>query len=225
MVYKKKDKVVIIDYGMGNLFSVKLACEKVGLDVLISSDKAEILKASALILPGVGAFGDAMNNLKKLNLDSAIKEFIDSGKPFLGICLGMQLLMTQSEEFGVHDGLDIIKGKVVKISSLEDKVPQVGWNKILKVSSSKDWQDTLLSGLSEGDYMYFVHSFYVLPSDKEVILSETNYAGLDYCSSLQSKNVFACQFHPEKSGEKGLIIYKNLVDLLRKGFRSEMKKF
>ncbi len=214
MPKKIKGKVVIIDYGMGNLFSVKLACEKVGMDALISNDKSEILKASALILPGVGAFGDAMETLEKSDLASAIKEFIDSGKPFLGICLGMQLLMTESEEFGIHKGLGIIKGRVVKFSSKKDKVPQVGWNKVSKLENGTNWEGTLLRGLSEKDYMYFVHSFYVLPASKDVILSETNYADLKYCSSLQDKNVFACQFHPEKSGEKGLMIYKNLNNLI-----------
>jgi len=209
-----KKEVIIIDYGMGNLFSVKLACEKVGLEAIISHDKAEISKATALILPGVGAFGDAMEALKELDLVGVIKKFIDSGKPFLGICLGMQLLMTESEEFGNHKGLDIIKGKVIKIPSSADKVPQVGWNKILKGKNKKDWNATLLDGLSEGDYMYFVHSFYVLPADTNVILSETNYAGLNYCSSLRTKNIFACQFHPEKSGEKGLLIYENLANLI-----------
>lgn len=214
MSREKKGKVVIIDYGMGNLFSVKLTCEKVGLDALISNDKSEFLKASALILPGVGAFGDAMTTIKKLDLVSPIKEFIDSGKPFLGICLGMQLLMSDSEEFGIHKGLDVIKGRVVKIPSLKDKVPQVGWNKISKINN-KNWENSLLKGLSEGDYMYFVHSFYCIPDSKGFFLSETNYAGLDYCSALQNKNIFACQFHPERSGEKGLIIYKNLANLIK----------
>ena len=210
-------KVVIIDYEMGNLFSVKLACEKVGLDAVISKDKAEIMNAAALILPGVGAFGNAMDMLKELDLIESIKEFINSSKPFLGICLGMQLLMEESEEFGNHKGLGVIKGKVVKLPFSNDKVPQVGWNKILKPNGGdKKWGDTLLRGLSEEDYMYFVHSFYVLSYDPDVILSETNYAGLNYCSSLNNKNVFACQFHPEKSGEKGLIIYKNLSDLINK---------
>ena len=190
-------KAVIIDYGMGNLFSVKLACEKVGLEAVISNKPEDILVAAALILPGVGAFGDAMANLKKLGLIEPIKKCIDSGKPFLGVCLGMQLLMTESEEFGKHKGLDIIKGKVKKFPAGIDKVPQVGWNQIVP----------------SGEYMYFVHSFYCVPEDKSIVLSQTNYAGLDYCSSLQKKNVFACQFHHEKSGKTGLTIYKNFANL------------
>lgn len=213
---KNPKKVVIIDYEMGNLFSVKLACEKVGLDAVISNKESEILKASALILPGVGAFGDAMENLKKLNLVRVIKEFIDSGRPFLGICLGMQLLMSKSEEFGAHEGLDIIKGKVIKFSKTKDRVPQVGWNKILKPKNKEiKWGSTLLKGISEESYMYFVHSFYCVPDSKEIFLSETNYAGLNYCSALQNNNIFACQFHPEKSGETGLMVYKNLADLIK----------
>ena len=205
-------KVAIIDYGMGNLFSVKLACEQVGLDSLITNNKAEILTADALILPGVGAFADAMNDLSKMDLVNTIKEFINSGKPFLGICLGMQLLMTESEEFGKHKGLDIIKGKVLKFDNKKEKVPQVGWNKIIK---NKDWENSLAENLSDGEYMYFVHSFYCQPEDEEIILSETDYAGETYCSSLKKDNIFACQFHPEKSGEKGLLIYKNLANLIK----------
>jgi len=210
---KNNKKVAIIDYGMGNLFSVKLACEKVGFDSLITNDKPEILQADALILPGVGAFGDAMNALKKMDLAETIKEFIKSGKPFLGICLGMQLLMSESEEFGMHKGLDIIKGKVVKFSNKNEKVPQVGWNKIIK---AKDWGNGLLKNVLNNEYMYFVHSFYCQPVEKEIILSKTNYAKIDYCSSFQKENIFACQFHPEKSGEKGLIIYENLANLCQK---------
>jgi glutamine amidotransferase len=207
-------KVVIIDYGMGNLFSVKLACERIGLDVEISNDKSDVENASGLILPGVGAFGDAMKTLEELDLINPIKEFINSGKPFLGVCLGLQLLMSESEEFGLHKGLDIIKGKVIKIPGSKDKVPQVGWNKILKPETRKDWDDTPLKGLKE-EYVYFVHSFYVAPEDKNVIATETEYAGLKYCSSLQKGNVFACQFHPEKSGESGLLIYKNFANSIK----------
>lgn len=208
----KKRKVVIIDYEMGNLFSVKTACEKVGIEAVLSGSAEEISEASFLILPGVGAFGDAMDNLRKLKIVEPIKKFISSGRPFLGICLGMQLLMTESEEFGRHKGLDIIKGKVVKFPVGKDKVPQVGWNKILKADGKTNWNNSLLKGLFEGEYMYFVHSFYCLLDDEKNVLSKTEYAGLDYCSALRKDNVFACQFHPEKSGEEGLKIYKNLAN-------------
>jgi glutamine amidotransferase len=206
-------KVIIIDYGMGNLFSVQLACRDAGLDAVISNKAEDIASAAAVILPGVGAFGDAMENLKKMDLVDAIKKFIGSGKPFLGICLGMQLLMTESEEFGLHQGLNVIEGRVKKLPTDKDKVPQVGWNQVAK-PTGVDWKNTLLDGVSEEEYMYFVHSFYCDPEDKKVVLSKTTYAGLEYCSSLQKGNVFACQFHPEKSAAKGLQIYRNLAALL-----------
>jgi len=209
----KKPSIVVVDYGMGNLFSVKLACEKVGLRAVISSDPLKISKASALILPGVGAFGDAMENLKKMDLVNSIKKFINSGKPFLGICLGMQLLMTESEEFGLHKGLDVIKGKVFRFPSGSEKVPQVGWNQIKKSRNIK-WEKTLLNNLTDRSYMYFVHSFYCIPESKDTCLAETEYAGVRYCSGLQKDNIVAFQFHPEKSGEKGLMIYKNLYHLI-----------
>jgi glutamine amidotransferase len=217
MTNEKNKKVVIVDYAMGNIFSVKLACQKVGICAIVSNDKKEISNASALILPGVGAFADAMATLEKLDLVRTIKEFIASGRPFLGICLGMQLLMSESEEFGLHKGLDIIKGRVVKFPAVNDKVPQVGWNQITKPSYSNiNWEETLLKGLSEKDFMYFVHSFYVLPNNNNIVVSETNYAGLNYCSSLREKNIYACQFHPEKSGESGLLIYRNFYNLINK---------
>jgi len=217
-----KPKVAIIDYDMGNLFSVKHACNYVGLEVVITNRKLDLANAQALILPGVGAFGDAMHNLRNLDLVDPIKNFIHSGKPFFGICLGMQLLMTESEEFGSHKGLNIIEGKVLKFPLFEnsfgkEKVPQVGWNQIFKSSHLKNnaWENSPLKGLSEEEYMYFVHSFQVIPARKEIILSQTLYTGLTYCSSLQIKNIFACQFHPERSGKKGLQIYKNLASIIR----------
>ena len=212
-------KIAIIDYGMGNLFSVKQACNYVGLNAFITTQKSDLKNASAIILPGVGAFGDAMDTLRKLDLIEPIKDFINSGKPFLGICLGIQLLMGESEEFGLHKGLNIIEGRVIKFPSsgeYPEKVPQVGWNQISKPSYLKNngWENSLLKGLSDEEYMYFVHSFYVVPDSKEVILSQTEYAGITYCSSLQLKNIFACQFHPERSEKKGLQMYKNLASII-----------
>ncbi|MAF43253.1 MAG: imidazole glycerol phosphate synthase subunit HisH [Parcubacteria group bacterium] len=228
MAYSRRQKIAIVDYGMGNLFSVKLACERVGLEAFIVNKGSDFLKASALILPGVGAFGEAMDTLNKLNLIEPIRNFIDSGKPFLGICLGMQLLMSESEEFGLHKGLDIIKGRVIRFP-LQDfeggsKVPQVGWNKIFKpdYKPKDEWENSLLKGIKEReDYIYFVHSFYTIPASKEIILSLTSYAGVNYCSSLQIRNIFACQFHPERSGPTGLQIYENLAILLKTHQRVE----
>jgi glutamine amidotransferase len=208
--------VAIIDYGMGNLFSVRQACECVGIKPVITADRSVIDSSDALILPGVGAFGDAMDCLQRMDLVSSIRDFISSGKPFMGICLGLQLLMSYSEEFGVHKGLDIIKGKVVRFPDKDDegkknKVPQVGWNRIYLNShnSNGGWDITPLSGTNNSEFMYFVHSYYAVPDDKGLVLSTSRYGGTEYCSSLLYKNVFAVQFHPEKSAAEGIEIYKN----------------
>jgi glutamine amidotransferase len=215
--------VVIIDYGMGNLFSVKQACEHVRLPAKITRNKDDILNSAAAILPGVGAFGDAMNALRKSDLVNPILDFIKTGKPFMGICLGMQLLFSESEEFGRHEGLNIIPGSVIKFTSVDDKgqvskVPQVGWNRIQKKPiRGRDgfWDNTPLAGQNDGEFMYFVHSYYCKPADEGIALSFTNYAGIEYCSSISWRNVFACQFHPEKSASKGLDIYRNWAAILR----------
>jgi glutamine amidotransferase len=211
--------VAIVDYKIGNLFSVQNALKHLELDSVITSDAEEIRKADALILPGVGAFGDAMNNLKGLGLIKPIKEFVDSGKPFMGICLGLQLLFSESEEFGTNKGLDIIKGNVVKFKQSGfnhnfTKVPQISWNQIY--SKNIYWDATELKGIQNGEYMYFVHSFYVVPENPSHVLSVTYYEGFEYCSSIKMNNVFACQFHPEKSGRKGMRILKNFKDIICK---------
>lgn len=209
-------RIAIIDFGMGNLFSVKRACEQVGLQTEVISDPRTLSQSAAAILPGVGAFGDAMENLDRLGLTEAIRDFINAGKPFLGICLGLQLLMTESEEFGIHKGLNIIEGTVVRFdkglnTETVRKVPQVGWNKIYSRDTEK-WETSYLKGLENGETMYFVHSFYVKPEAGDMVTSETVYEGIRYCSSVQKDNVFACQFHPEKSAGKGLIIYNNFKE-------------
>lgn len=203
--------VAIIDYKLGNLHSVKSACEHVGISTFVTDNKEKILNSNAAILPGVGAFKEGMNFLQKSKLDLTIKEFIDSKKPFLGICLGMHLLFENSEEFGNHLGLGIVKGKIVKFNFNQTSInklpiPQIGWNKIY--SSNKPWANTILGSNNSNDYMYFVHSYYAIPED-DCILSKTNYGGIEYCSAIQYKNIFATQFHPEKSGKGGLSIYKN----------------
>lgn len=206
-----KKNVVIIDYQLGNLFSVKQACDTVGINARISSEREDILKADALILPGVGAFIEAMNNLKKLGLDTAIKDKVNNGTPLFGICLGQQLLFTESEEFGAGNGLDLIPGIIKRFpEKLEDrkiKVPHIAWNTIYK--SNQDWDKSALSALENNDFMYFIHSFYVKPSDESCILTYTNYDGIEFCSSIIKNNIFATQFHPEKSASKGISIYKN----------------
>lgn len=208
----KKPKVAIVDYRLSNLFSVQQACNRVGLDTKITSDKAYVNKADAVILPGVGAFGDAMENLDKLDLIDTIRRHIGLGKPFMGVCLGMQLLFDESEEFGYHKGLGVLPGKVRKfkpINTEKIRVPQIGWNQIYyPPKNSCRWKKTPLENINHYEFVYFVHSYYVVPKDKKVILSLTNYSGVEYCSSLCSQNVFAVQFHPEKSGKMGIRIYK-----------------
>jgi imidazole glycerol-phosphate synthase subunit HisH len=218
---KEIPQVAIIDYEMGNLFSVQRACEHVGLRPFITSDISVIINSDAIILPGVGAFGDAMENLRRLDLISPITDFIAAGNPFMGVCLGMQLAFTESEEFGVHKGLDIIKGSVLRFTGTNDKgekikVPHVGWNRIYKPTPTKQefWDTSPLKDLSNGAFMYFVHSYYPVASEQKVILSDTTYEGTNFCSSVLQKNVFACQFHPEKSAYEGLRIYKNWVDII-----------
>ncbi len=212
-------KIAIIDYKMGNLFSVQHACRNVGMDPLITSDKKEILDSDGVILPGVGAFAKAMQHLNELNLVNPIKEYIESGKSFLGICLGMQLLLSQSEEFEGSAGLDIIDGKVIKFPSTADggqiKVPQIGWNKIYKNNSHLNGSADIIDGLADGEYMYFVHSYYSKPSNKNDILTTTDYESINYCSAIRRDNIIATQFHPEKSSKKGILFYKNWANLVK----------
>lgn len=211
----------IVDYGMGNLYSVKSACENAGINAQITTSSKVIMNSDAVILPGVGAFGDAMANLKKMKLVETLHRVIQSGKPFLGICLGMQLLMSESEEFGRHRGLGVFKGKVVKFRKPACgtdalKVPQIGWNKIFPVAE-KPWKDSPLEGVKEGAFLYFVHSYYVKPADKKLVLCVSEYGGENFCSGMRQDNVFAFQFHPEKSAAVGLLIYKNFGRLITAG--------
>jgi imidazole glycerol-phosphate synthase subunit HisH len=205
-------KVVIIDYQLGNLFSVRQALQNIGLDVTVSTDPEELKNADAAVLPGVGAFGDAMNNLKQQGLVEGIHEHIEKGKPFMGVCLGLQLLFAESEEFGSSKGLGLLPGVVKRFSNHNEegntvRVPQIAWNEIYK--SGIDWEKTPLKSLDQNEHMYFVHSFYVEPSDHSCVLSLTQYHNKEYTSAVLKDNIFACQFHPEKSAEKGLGIYRN----------------
>jgi imidazole glycerol-phosphate synthase subunit HisH len=217
-----KPRVAIVDYGMGNLFSVKHACEHEGLHASITSSRQEILNADAVILPGVGAFGDAMARLMRLELVNTLQAVAGSAKPLMGICLGMQLLMAESLEFGRHAGLNIIPGKVVRFENPPDpnvvlKVPHVSWNHLYRSKTAADpWRGSLLDGLQSGVFMYFVHSFYVKPEDEKVVIATTWYGNTEFCSALSYRNIFACQCHPERSGTRGLEIYRNLALLLSK---------
>lgn len=195
--------ITIIDYGMGNLRSVEKAFEHLNVAAEITRSPQKILDAQKIVLPGVGAFKDCMKNLEELKLIEPILASIKSGKPYLGICLGMQILLSESEEFGNHKGLNVIPGKVVRFPhSPELKVPHIGWNQIKKVGANNH---SLLQDISDNSYVYFVHSYYVAPKDKKVIATTTDY-GVEFCSSINKDNIFATQFHPEKSQEVGLKI-------------------
>lgn len=199
--------IAIIDYGMGNLRSVQKAFEGMGYQAMITRDRRIIADASHLVFPGVGAFPDCMRNIEQFGLVDPILEGIKQGKPFLGICLGMQLLFTESEEFGLHKGLDVIKGQVVRFPAKGLKVPHMGWNQLR-------WRKShpLLEGLPQEVYVYFVHSYYAVPDNPAVITTHTDY-GIEFASSVTHDNLFACQFHPEKSQEVGLRILKNFGNL------------
>jgi len=203
--------ITVIDYGMGNLRSVQKAFELFYPDIRISSVVEDILSSDKIVLPGVGAFGKAMDELRKRNLVNAIIDVIKKGTPFMGICLGLQLLFTESEEGGAVGGLGILKGKVRRFS--EDgglKVPHMGWNKIK--SEIRNPKSEILKNIPDGSFMYFVHSYYVEPEDKDVVLCETGY-GLSFASGVNKDNVCGFQFHPEKSQKQGLEIIKNFVEL------------
>ncbi len=206
--------IAIIDYDMGNLRSVEKAFEAVGHRAVVTRQRQAIADASHVVLPGVGAFGDCMRNLESYDLIDPVRQSIASGKPFLGICLGMQLLFAESEEFGSHKGLNVLSGKVLRFRSQkteEDcqplKIPHMGWNAISVKKPSR-----VLEGLGEGAYMYFVHSYYVVPEEKEVVCTATEYGG-SFVSSIARDNIFGCQFHPEKSQAGGLQMLKNFGDL------------
>ncbi len=194
--------LLLVDYGMGNLRSVSKALEKVGFSVKVSSDPEEVKKAEVLVLPGVGAFRDAMENLKKLGLLKEIIRHIEKGKPYMGICLGLQLLFERSYEFGETEGFGVLEGEVVLLPP-KVKVPHIGWNQLWKQKPSD-----LLNGIKEGEYFYFVHSYHVVPKRQDIVLTTTDY-GIDFVSSIEYENIFAVQFHPEKSQKAGLRLLEN----------------
>jgi glutamine amidotransferase len=203
-------RVGIVDYGLGNLFSVMRACEWAELSPFVSSSASELGNADALILPGVGAFSDAMENLRRLDLVSPLHDLAASGKPMLGVCLGLQLFLSESAEGGSHRGLDLIPGRVVRLVDRmpEVKVPHVGWSPI-HPPAGRSWTGTALDGTAEGAFMYFVHSYHAVPENKAAVLCEATYFDQRFCSGLQRGNLTAFQFHPERSGEEGLQLYRN----------------
>ena len=205
-----KPLVALIDYGMGNLGSVAKALETVGFEVKVTSDGEDLRKADAVVLPGVGAFGDAINRLRELKLDEALKrEILDRRKPFLGICLGLQLLFEESYEFGQHKGLGIFEGEVLHFGNRVSKVPHMGWNEIHPLR-----EHPVLEGLKEGDFFYFVHSYYVRPKREDIVLTRTDYDGFYFTSGVAYENIIAFQFHPEKSQKKGLKLLENFKKLV-----------
>lgn len=222
-----KKFIAIVDYGMGNLRSAQKGFEKVGQNVVVMNEPRVVLDSDGVVLPGVGAFSDCMKNLKKGALIDSVIKGIEMGKPYLGICLGLQILFSKSEEFGISNGLDIIKGKVKRFSdgmrepvpslpsgvSIEPsvlKVPHMGWNKIII-----ERKPPILEDIPEGSYFYFIHSYYVVPKDKDVIATTTDY-GITFTSMIWKDNIMATQFHPEKSQELGLKILKRFGEFVSK---------
>ena len=200
------DKVFIIDSGTSNLFSIKNAIRKVGINAKITSKRSDIDQSEILILPGVGSFKQAMHNLKKKKIIKPIRDHILSGKRFLGICLGFQLLFEKSSEFGKTKGLNILKGSIEAFDHKKIKsIPHVGWNKIIEKKN--------LKYLKTNEYYYFVHSFYANPRSTNIIYTTTRVDNFNFCSSIIYKNIFGCQFHPEKSGKQGLNFLKKFLKL------------
>jgi len=201
--------IAVIDYGAGNLQSVVKAFHFIGSDVCITGDKEKLMAADAVVLPGVGSFGDAMDCLQKSNLVNPVIDFIKTNKPFLGICLGLQLLFEESEECPGVQGLGVLKGKICKIPAKQGlKIPHIGWN-----SLDIQQHDGLFQGLEQNPYVYFVHSYYLKAQERETVSSTTSY-GVTIDASVRSGNLFATQFHPEKSGETGLKMLRNFVSLI-----------
>ncbi len=209
-------KVVVIDYDRGNLFSVARALEHCGGEVEVTSAPAKIMDADRLVLPGVGAFGDAMNELQKRELVEHIEAFAAGGRPFLGICVGMQLMFDSSEEFGLNEGLGLIPGCVRTVPNQGSdgkphKVPHIGWSELSPASATQTWDGTILEELPPPAYCYFVHSFAAEPADETHRLADCHYNGQRLAAAVRRENLWGCQFHPEKSGETGLHILRNFL--------------
>jgi glutamine amidotransferase len=197
--------IAIVDYGMGNLRSVTNAFARLGGSVIVTRNKGRIAEASAIVVPGVGAFGKCMENLRGFDLLDVLREQISKGKPYLGICLGLQMLFESSEEAPGVEGLSLVKGSVRRFKN-DLKVPHMGWNEVEQIKNSR-----VFKGIDQGEYFYFVHSFYPEPGE-DVIASKTDY-GSPFASSIERDNIFACQFHPEKSQKVGLRLLQNFINL------------
>jgi glutamine amidotransferase len=211
-----KPVVTLIDYGIGNLFSVTRAFEVCGAEVRLADSAPALEAAERVVLPGVGAFSDGMRGLEERSLVGALRQYASSGRPLLGICLGMQLLLSASEEFGEHEGLGIVPGRVVPVAARRSdgtsrKIPHIGWSELVPGPARTLWQGSILDGLQSGTTMYFVHSFTASPEDATVRLADCDYEGTRVCAALQAGNVAACQFHPERSGVRGLQVIRNFL--------------
>lgn len=209
-------EVAVIDYGVGNLLSVSRAFKHCGACVTITSDAAAILAAGRVVLPGVGAFADGMAALRAHGLDAVVRRVAGTGTPLLGICLGMQMLLDESEEFGVTPGLGLIPGRVVKIPATSTtgelhKIPHIGWNELVLPAQRDSWQGGLLADVEPGEAVYFVHSFMAEPTSPEHRLADCRYGDIPITAAVKRDNVMGCQFHPEKSGEVGLRVLKNFL--------------
>ena len=212
------NEVIIIDYGIGNIFSVSQAFKKIGVETVVTSDPKVIEEAKHLVLPGVGAFHKGMKALHNLKLDKTIIKSANKGVPLIGICLGMQMLLDESDEFGVTKGLGLISGRVEKFPKIKDKnnlikVPQINWHEIAPGESSVRWENSLLKEHRSKDSLYFVHSFVAKPSKVDNILANYNCYGTQIPAIIIKENIIGCQFHPEKSGEAGLKILKNFMSM------------
>ncbi|QDT12482.1 imidazole glycerol phosphate synthase subunit HisH [Planctomycetes bacterium K23_9] len=205
--------ITIVDYQMGNLRSVQKAIERVGGQAKITSDPSEIAAAEKLILPGVGAFGDAMDEINRRGLADPIRQFVDAGRPFLGICLGLQLLFERGFEHGEHKGLGILAGDVVRFDLAEDlKVPHMGWNTVTPKPNADGQVAPIISDVDQTHHFYFVHSYFVRPTDPSVVALSCDYGG-EFCAMVWRENLFATQFHPEKSQANGLKLLGAFNDL------------
>jgi len=207
----EEKSIVIIDYHLGNIKSIQHALNYLGYKIKISNCREEIRKSTGIILPGVGAFRDAIKILRERELDKLIKDEIKNGKPFLGICLGMQLLFSYSEENGFYQGLGIIPGKVVRFS-IQSRVPHLGWNQVNYYFKEESKASCLFSGISDKSYFYFVHSYYCVPEKEELVLAESDYQHT-FVSAVSRDNVFGVQFHPEKSSIQGLKLLNNFGEI------------
>lgn len=209
-------RVTVIDYGLGNLFSVRRAFTHVGAEVEFATTGAAVRGGAALVLPGVGAFGDGMRQLEERGLVESIRATVEGGRPLLGICLGMQLLFDEGDEFGVHRGLSLMGGRVGRLAGDGEngarvKVPHVGWAALRPTDRTNGWESTVLQGIATGAAMYFVHSYAPAPADKALSVADIDFGGRRYCAVVQRDSVMGCQFHPERSAADGLRILDNFV--------------